>query len=95
MKLKKQEDRTLGLSHVICSYIRMYINEVAGSVMEYFKHDFYNIIFKIKHKFYITSLCQPPRPHPSKKKFWVRTLNLWTLNGNVPVLPFACKRVKR
>jgi hypothetical protein len=33
----------------------MYINAVAGSVILYLEHDFYNIIFKIKHKLYIAS----------------------------------------
>jgi hypothetical protein len=34
------------LSHGTCSYIYMYINAVADSVMLYL-HDFYNIIFKL------------------------------------------------
>jgi ribosomal 30S subunit maturation factor RimM len=33
----------------------MYINTVAGSVMLYLWSDFYNIIFKTKHKLYISS----------------------------------------
>jgi hypothetical protein len=45
---KKQEDKTLWLSHRTCSCIRMYINAVADSVILYLQHDFYNIIFKIK-----------------------------------------------
>jgi hypothetical protein len=36
------------LGHGTCSYIRMYINAVADSVMLCLQHDFYNIIFKIK-----------------------------------------------
>jgi hypothetical protein len=46
-KLEKKEDGTLCLSHGICSYIRTYINAVAGSVMLYLQHDIYNITFKI------------------------------------------------
>jgi hypothetical protein len=41
----------------------MYVNAVANSVMLYLQDDFYNIIFKIKHKFYIASgsaLLPPP-----------------------------------
>jgi hypothetical protein len=38
----------------------MYINAVAGSVILYSQHDFYNIIFKIKHKLYIASGSDPP-----------------------------------
>jgi hypothetical protein len=33
----------------------MYINVVADSVILYLQHDFYNIIFKIKHKLYIAT----------------------------------------
>jgi hypothetical protein len=33
----------------------MYINAVADSVMLYLQHDFYNIIFKMKHKLHIAS----------------------------------------
>jgi hypothetical protein len=43
----------------------MYINAVADSVMLYLQLDFYNIIFKMKHK-----LCSL-RVSPSKEKFWV------------------------
>jgi hypothetical protein len=58
------------LSHgtaLTCSYICMYINAVAGSVMLCLQHDFYNIIFKIKHKLFIDSRSNPPSP--PKKKF--------------------------
>jgi hypothetical protein len=35
--------------------------------MLYLRHDFYNIIFKIKHKSYIASgLATPPPPHQRK-----------------------------
>jgi hypothetical protein len=71
IKLKKQEDRTLWLSHGTCSYIRMYINAVAGSVKLCLQHDFYNIIFKIKHKLYIASGSAPPPP--PEEKFSMRT----------------------
>jgi hypothetical protein len=71
IKLQKQEDRTLWLSHGTCSYIGMYINAVAGSVMLCLQHDFYNITFKIKHKLYMPQ-GQPPPPHRIKK-FWMRT----------------------
>jgi hypothetical protein len=50
------------LSHGTCSYICMYINAVADSVMLYLQHDFYNIIFKIKHKLYTASGYAPPPP---------------------------------
>jgi hypothetical protein len=66
IKLKKQEDRTLWLSHGTCSYIRMYINAVADSVMLCLQHDFCNIIFKIKHKLYIDSGSALPPP-PQRK----------------------------
>jgi hypothetical protein len=56
--------------HGSCSYIYMYISAVANSVMLYLRHDFYNIIFKIKYKLYIVSGSVPP---PPLKKFWVRT----------------------
>jgi hypothetical protein len=50
------------LSHGTCIYIRMYINARAGNVMlqSYLCHNFYNIIFKIIHKLYITSAAPPP-----------------------------------
>jgi hypothetical protein len=47
------------------------MNAVADSVMLCLQHDFYNIIFKIKHKVYIDAGWNPPPP-PSEK-FWVRT----------------------
>jgi hypothetical protein len=46
----------------------MYIHVVAESVMLCLRHDFYNIIFKIKHKLYIASGSAP-----SRKNFWVLT----------------------
>jgi hypothetical protein len=49
------------LSHGTCSYICMYINAAAKSVILYL-HDFYNTIFKIKRKLYITSGSAPPPP---------------------------------
>jgi hypothetical protein len=54
------------LSHGTCSYICMYINAVADSVMLYLQHEFYNIIFKITHKLYIASRSAAPPP-PRKK----------------------------
>jgi hypothetical protein len=54
----------------ICSHIRIYINEVANSVMLYVQHEFYNLIFKIKHKLHIPQ--GRPLP-PTKEKFWVHT----------------------
>ena len=39
----------------------MYITAVANSVMLYSRHDFYNIIFTIKHKLYI-ALGSAPTP---------------------------------
>jgi hypothetical protein len=50
------------LSHGTCSYIRMYINAVAGSVMLYLQHDFRNIRFKIEHNLYMASGPAPPHP---------------------------------
>jgi hypothetical protein len=38
----------------------MYIDAVAGSVMLYLQHDFYNITFKIEHKLYTASGSDPP-----------------------------------
>jgi hypothetical protein len=73
---RKQEDRTLWLSHGTCSYIRVYINAVAGSVKLFLQHGFYNIIFKIKHKLYIPS-GSATSPPPRSEKFRVRIrLNL-------------------
>jgi hypothetical protein len=50
IKLKKQ-DGTLWLGHGTCSYISVYINAVAESVILCSQHEFCNIIFKIKHLF--------------------------------------------
>jgi hypothetical protein len=61
IKLKKQEETTVCLSHGTCSYVRMYINAAAGSVLLSLQHDFYNIIFKIENKLYITSGSAPTR----------------------------------
>jgi hypothetical protein len=72
---------TLWLSHGTCSYIRMYINEFAGSVMLHLQHDFYSIIFKIKNKLYITL-----EPTPRLKKNSGCTLA--PLHLNVSVLEY-------
>jgi hypothetical protein len=48
------------LSHETCSYIRTYINAVSECVIMYLQRDFYNIIFKIKHKLYVASWSAPP-----------------------------------
>jgi hypothetical protein len=61
-KIKKKQDRTLSLSHGTCSFSCLCINAVAVSVMLYLQHDFYNIVFKIKHKLYIASGLPPPPP---------------------------------
>jgi hypothetical protein len=66
---KKQDGRTLWLSHGTCSYICVYINAVSNSVMLYLRHDCYNIIFIIKYKLLIAS-GSVPLPN---EKFWVRT----------------------
>jgi hypothetical protein len=66
IKLKKQEDRTLWLSHGTCSYIRMYTNAVANSVMLCLQRDFYNTIFNIKHKLHVSSGSATPPPSPTK-----------------------------
>jgi hypothetical protein len=69
IKLKK-EDRTLWLSHGTCTYILMYVNAVADSVMLYLQHVFYNRIYKTKYKLYIASGSSTP---PPKKTIWLRT----------------------
>jgi hypothetical protein len=51
----------LWLSNSTCSYICVYINAVAKSVMLCLKHDFYKTIFKIKHKLYIVSGSATPQ----------------------------------
>jgi hypothetical protein len=48
----------------------MYISAVAGNVILYLQHEFYNMIFKIKHKLHTASGSPPP---PPKEKFWVCT----------------------
>jgi hypothetical protein len=53
---------TLWLSHGTCSYIRVYINAVAGSVMLCLQRDFCNIIFTIENKLYIALGSAPPPP---------------------------------
>jgi hypothetical protein len=35
-------------------FVCLYINAVADSILLYVQHDFYNIIFTIQHKLYIT-----------------------------------------
>jgi hypothetical protein len=44
----------------------MCINAVADSVMLYLQHDFYKIIFKIKHKLYLASGTTTPPPPKGK-----------------------------
>jgi hypothetical protein len=69
ISFKNQEGRTLWFSHGICSYICMYINAFANSVILYLQHDFYNIIFEIiKHKLFIVSgsAPHPPPPPPAR-----------------------------
>jgi hypothetical protein len=58
------------MSRGTCSYIFMYINAVADSVMLYLWHDFHNTIFKIKHKLYSASGSASPLPN---EKFWLCT----------------------
>jgi hypothetical protein len=70
------------MSHGTCSYIRMYINTVADSVMLYLQHDFYNIIFKIKHESYIaTGLAPPP---PRKHCGWSPSQSKRKSKGSLP-----------
>jgi hypothetical protein len=91
IKLKKQEDRILWLGHGTCSYICVYVNWVANSVILqlHLRHDFYNIIFEIRYK--ICSLRVSP-PQPLKEKFWVRTCSrslsraVWNLLASISVL---------
>ena len=76
------------MSRGTCSYICMYINAVANSVMLQLRHDFYNIIFKIKHKLYIASGSAPA---PSSEKFWMRAYCLhhegtWRRKGITPLI---------
>jgi len=49
-------------------YIWRYINAAANSVVLqlYLRHDFYDVVFKIKRKLYIASGSAPP----PKKKSW-------------------------
>ena len=64
------------VSHGTCSYICAYINTVENSVMlqVYLGHDFYNMIFKMKHKIYIyiyIYIALGSAPHaPPSEKFW-------------------------
>jgi hypothetical protein len=53
----------------------MYVNAAADSVMLqlYLRHDFYNMIFKIKHKSYVVSRSSFT-PHPPKEKILVAHL---------------------
>jgi hypothetical protein len=74
----KQEDRTLWLSPGARSYVHMYINAVAGSVMLCLQRDLYNIIFKMKHILYIASGSTPP-----KEKFWIFTCTSMTYDLNL------------
>jgi hypothetical protein len=64
---RKQGDRALRLSHGTCSHICTYINAVANTVMVqwYLWCDFYNVIFKLTHKFK-NALGAPPPPPPVK-----------------------------
>jgi hypothetical protein len=64
------------------------ISAVAHSVMLqlYLRHDFYNIIFKVKYKLYIASGSAPPPP--GKEKFLVRT---WV--NSVNILRFGPKQI--
>jgi hypothetical protein len=57
------------MEHVVI-FACMYINAVADSVVLYLQHDFYNTIFKIKHKLYIASASEPPPlpPPPHQEK---------------------------
>jgi len=49
------------VNHRIISYIYMYINALAKNfvLQLYLWHDFYNTIFKVKHKLYIAPGCWP------------------------------------
>jgi len=42
------------------------VNAAANGVMLRLRHNFYNIIFKIKHKLYVASELNPPAPPPMK-----------------------------
>jgi hypothetical protein len=55
------------LGHGTCSYICLYISAVADSVMLYLRHDFYNVIFNIKHKLYTASGSAYSSPPPPQK----------------------------
>jgi hypothetical protein len=68
------------LSHGTCSYIRMYINTVADSVMVCLRHDFCNMMFQNQTQI-IDSLRVTPLP---KENFWVRT---WSLVPHMKQLP--------
>jgi hypothetical protein len=63
------------LSHVTCSYIRMYINAVTDSVMlwVYLQHDFYNITFKNQTYIFYSLMVAPPPP-PLKNSGFAQVL---------------------
>lgn len=68
IKLEKQEDWTLWVSHGTSSYIYMYMNAVTESVILqlYLRYDFYNVIFNT-NKNHIKPQSHPPTP-PSQRK---------------------------
>jgi hypothetical protein len=75
----------------------MYINAVADSVMLCLLQDFYNIIFKIKHKLYVTSGSAPTPPPPQGKIVGTHLPSMTELFWTTPVLMslYACaKRLK-
>jgi hypothetical protein len=64
-KIKKKDKKTGHCDWVtehLVIFVCMYIKAVAGSVMLCLQHDYYNIVFKIKHKLYIVSGSAPPPP---------------------------------
>jgi hypothetical protein len=62
IKLKKN----IGNCDWVMEYAVLYSNAVADSVMLYLQHDFYTIIFKIKHKVYTARGAAPPPPPQGK-----------------------------
>jgi len=76
--------------HGTCSYICVYTNAVASSIelLLYLWHDFYNMVFEIKHTLCIASGLGT---HPPSKKFWVcASLCLKTEPDNLYLMPCGC-----
>ena len=69
------------MEHDICMYVNVGANSVTLHL--YAQHDFYIIIFKMKHKFYIAS-----ESAPSNEKFWVCT---WSIANQLLIVPSSSR----